>query len=304
MSENFIASLPPKFTRTITSAFREDGISWLENLPRIISEIEEKWRVKLEAPFPNLSYHFVAPGRSAENGEVVVKIGIPAEAQNILFERDILRDLDGSAVNRLLDFDEDRFAFLLERLKPGRNLKEVCEGNDEQAVEIAIGVMRDFWRRPPLPYDFYPLDYWFNGLLKAERTEFDELTADKALDIFYDGVGMSAEKLLLHGDFHHENILSARRTPFLAIDPKGIVGLNAYDIAVFLNNHAKWLINEPKLFEKIALALDEFSGAFHIKPQFLRRWCFAYAVLSAWWTFEENNENWRRELEFAKIWEV
>lgn len=304
MSRNFIENLPRKFTAVILSAFREEGRRWIESLPQIISQIEENWRVKLAAPFPNLSYHYVAPCVFEGKREAVVKIGFPGEAENIRNERKMLEYLDGKAVNRLFDFDEDRFAFLLEKLNPGENLKSVCAGNPQKATTIAIETMRAFWQPPPAGHDFARLESWFEGFKKAENTDFEQDYAAKARNFFEQLNSSPAEKMLLHGDFHHENILSAGRHPFLAIDPKGIVGHRGYDITVFLINHANWLKTAPDFREQLSGAVEQFAEAFVIEPRDLRRWCFAHAVLSAWWTFEDNCENWRRELEFTKIWEV
>ncbi len=303
MSEKFISELPRKFTEVILGAFREEGRRWLESLPQIIGEIERNWSVELKAPFPNLSYHYVAPCTFAGNGEAVVKIGFPGEANYIRNERKMLEFLDGRAVNRLLRFDERRFTFLLEKLSPGENLKTVFAGNDEKAASTAIEAMRAFWQKPPENHDFPTLESWFDGLTVAENTDFDAYYLAKARQ-FFEELNSSNHRMLLHGDFHHENILSAAREPFLAIDPKGIVGHKAYDISVFLLNHANWLKNEPDFRRKVAGAIEQFSEAFEIEPLNLRRWVFAHSVLSAWWTFEENCENWRLGLEFTKIWEV
>ena len=83
-----------------------------------------------------------------------------------------------------------------------------------------------------------------------------------------------------------------------------IVGGIGYEISVFLNNHLWWLASKPDLKEKLNDAVLRFSEAFEIEPRDLRKWAFAQIVLSAWWTFEENGENWENELAFAEIWEV
>jgi streptomycin 6-kinase len=41
-------------------------------------------------------------------------------------------------------------------------------------------------------------------------------------------------EVLLHGDFHHANILSAEREPWLAIDPLPMIGDPAYDCVQYL----------------------------------------------------------------------
>lgn len=41
----------------------------------------------------------------------------------------------------------------------------------------------------------------------------------------------------MHGDLHHENILSSVREPWLAIDPKGLIGESEYEVISFLLNN-------------------------------------------------------------------
>lgn len=295
--------LPQKFREVILGAFREEGRQWLIGLPEIVKEIEENWSLVVKESFPNLSYHYVAPCVCADGSEAVLKIGFPGEAVNISNEVKMLKYLDGRKAVRLLRFDEKRFAFLLEKLTPGENLKTIFRTDEAKAVETAIEVMRAFWQKPPEDINFPALEDWVKGFDKAEQTEFPASYIKKARRIF-DDLNRSKQKMLLHGDFHHENILSAAREPFLAIDPKGIVGDIGYDISIFMINHFNWLKSEPDLQGKLSGALRKFSDAFEIEPQNLRKIIFAHTVLSAWWTFEENCDNWKSELDFAEIWEV
>ena len=305
MHQDFIEKLPRKFTEVILGAFREEGGRWLESLPQIISEIEENWSLKIEKiPFPNLSYHYVAPCLCADGGEAVVKIGFPGEAAYILNEVRMLKFMGGRSMVKLLRFDEKRFAMLLEKLVPGEDLKTVCKFNGSKAVAIAIETMSKFWRKPPENHDFPILEKWFDGLVKAEKINFAPEYTKKARTFFENLNSPLESKMLLHGDFHHENILSATREPFLAIDPKGIIGNIGYDISIFLINHARWLFDEPDFQKKLDEAIENFSEAFEIGSQDLRKWTFAHSVLSAWWTCEENCENWKRELAFTEIWKV
>lgn len=304
MRRNFRKSLPLKFTQVILGAFRLEGEKWFENLPRIVAEIEANWSVEIKQPYRNLSYHYVAPCDCRDGGEAVVKIGFPGEEKNIRRELETLKFTDGRGLVKLLNFDEERFAFLLEKLTPGENLKTLCGEDDEKAVRIGIETMLKFWREPPAMHDFPTLDVWFNGLNQAEEIGFAPAEVAKARRYFAELNSNAKPQMLLHGDFHHENILSSEREPFLAIDPKGIVGDIGYDTTVFLINHANWLKDNRNLTEKLNRAICLFSEAFNIKPGDLRKWVYAQSVLSAWWTFEENSDDWKNELEYAKIWQA
>jgi streptomycin 6-kinase len=305
MYQDFAENLPPKFKEVISGAFRDEGGRWLAALPEIIGEIERNWSLEIAEPFPNLSYHYVAPCVFKTGGEAVVKIGFPGEKTTTVNEIRMLEFLDGRGVCRLLRFDESRSALLLEKMSPGENLKEICGKNDAaKAVGIAIKAMRGFWREPPETSEFPRLEQWFEGLQIAEKINFAPEHVKKARRFFDELNSSTKAKTLLHGDFHHENILSAEREKFLAIDPKGIVGDIGYDLSVFMINHAHWLKSEPDLPEKLDGAIRAFSEAFAVEPQNLRKWIFAHSVLSAWWTFEETSENRKSELAFAEIWKV
>ena len=303
MNKNFISNLPERFTRNTLDLCGESGKKWLNELPHIIEEIEMKWSLDVEKPFPNLSYNFVAPC-VCETGEAVLKIALPLNNSEIYNEARFLQMADGEGAVKLLKIDESRRAILLERLSPGVNLKEVCREDDAEAVATAIKVMRKILKEPPKNSTFQRLEDWFKGFEKAANTKFPREFISKASGFYEELSADSKHKFLIHGDLHHENILSATRKPFLAIDPKGIIGEIGYEIAVFLNNHLWWLASEADIKEKLNAAVRQFSEAFEIEPRDLRKWAFAQMVLSAWWTFEENGENWKIDLALAEIWDL
>jgi streptomycin 6-kinase len=304
MNKNFISNLPPCFVQNTLDLCGEIGEQWLKGLPRTIEEVAENWLVEVNKPFQNLSYNYVAPCVCADGSEAVLKIALPLNNPEIFNEASFLQIADGKCAVKFLNFDEKRHAMLLEKLTPGANLKEICSKDDAKAVEIAIGVMRGLLKNPPENSTFQRLEDWFNGLKKAGNTKFDRRIAVKAFNFFEESTFPAKQKFLLHGDLHHENILSAQREPCLAIDPKGIIGDIGYEIAVFLNNHLVWLSAEENLQEKLDDAVRRFSEAFEITPQDLKDWAFAQMVLSAWWTFEENGENWQSDLRLAETWEA
>lgn len=295
--------LTEKFVRLMTEAHGSNGAKWLAELPEIIGEIEAKWSLRVGAPFENLSYHFVAPCVGADGGMAVVKIGFPEANSPIFNEAEMLKLYGGNGAVNFLKIDKNRLALLLEKLDPGKHLKDVFQKNEEEkAVETAIEVLQKIRRKPPPTHRFIRLESWFAGFERARTTSFPTAPIEKAQK-FYQKLS-AAESFLLHGDFHHENILSAGRGGFLAIDPKGIVGQLGYEISVFLNNHVCWRENDARVRERLNHAVLQFSQAFEIEPQILRQWAYAQVVLSAWWTFEENGENWKTDLALADVWEV
>lgn len=297
-----LETLPEKFIRLMTESHGANGAKWLGNLTEIISEIEREWGINVRSPYENLSYHFVAPCKLKNGGEAVLKLGYPEENSPIYNEAEALKLYDGRGAARFLKLNGERFALLIEKLDPGETLLKSFAGSAFAAVDTAVEILRKIKRIPPENHNFVFLKEWFSGFEKARKTDFPDAAIEKA-QRFYRELSV-AESLLIHGDFHHENILSAEREKFLVIDPKGVVGQLGYEIGVFLNNHVWWLEKDVNLSEKLSYAVLTFSEAFEISASDLRKWAYAQSVLSAWWTFEENGKNWKKDLALADVWEV
>jgi len=93
--------------------------------------------------------------------------------------------------------------------------------------------------------------------------------------------------VLLHGDLHHENILAAQRQPWLAIDPKGIIGEAAYETGSWLRNPYPGLMKLPQPGRTLARRIDQFAEKLGFERARIRDWAVAQAVLSVWWGIED-----------------
>jgi streptomycin 6-kinase len=91
--------------------------------------------------FSYLSYNFVAFASRGEE-QVVLKLGTPNDERRS--EIAALRLFDGKGACRLIDYDEEKWWMLLERLKPGAML--VTLEDDAAATHIAAEVMKKIWR--------------------------------------------------------------------------------------------------------------------------------------------------------------
>ena len=93
---------------------------------------------------------------------------------------------------------------------------------------------------------------------------------------------------VVHGDLHDTNVLAAEREPWLAIDPKGLVGDPAYD--------AFTVIHSPRLLLTSGhlRALDIFCEAAGIDRERARRWALVRAVRSVLWGGGTDRPGWSR----------
>jgi hypothetical protein len=115
---------------------------------------------------------------------------------------------------------------------PGPSLGDLARsGRDEQATDILCDVIRTLHSARLNPAPLEPLAARFVPLTSASLDGDLGKAARLARDLLAEPVPPGA----LHGDLHHENVLSSPRG-WLATDPKGIWGDPAYEAANAFRN--------------------------------------------------------------------
>lgn len=286
--------ITPDFARSTSEIFGAAGAAWLERLPALVDECARRWSLAVMPPFLPLSINYVAPAVRADGTEVVLKLGVPN--RELTCEIDALRLCAGDGIVQLLDGDEDQGILLLERLQPGTPLAEVTD--DEEATAIAVQVMRRLWRPAPAEHRFPTVARWASGLQRLHARfgggtgPFPAETIARAERLFDELNTSTAEHMLLHGDFHHWNVLAAGREPWLALDPKGILGDPGYEIGPWIANRIPDDMDAATARRNMARILDQLSEALPYDRVRLADWSFAQFVLSAWWSYEDHGYGW------------
>jgi streptomycin 6-kinase len=290
------------FARTIAEVFDAAGAAWLQRLPALIAECERRWSLTILPPF-ELSYNYVAPARRADGTEVVLKLGVPNP--ELTTEIAALRLYDGYGAARLLDADAEAGFLLLERLRPGTPLVEVAD--DAQATAIAAGVMRKLWRPVPPEHPFPDVRRWARSLYTL-RERYDGTTGplpprlvDQAVRLYDELIASSSAPVLLHADLHHWNILAAEREPWLALDPKGVVGEPAYEVGALLRNPIPDIATFPDAPRILGRRIDQLAELLGFDRQRLIGWGIAQVVLSATWDIDDSLFGWEGWIGVADI---
>jgi streptomycin 6-kinase len=282
------------FASTISSLYGSAGADWLDALPATIAACEAKWHLAALDPVDDLTYNYVCAAIRADGSEAILKLGVPGRNRNPeqYTEIEALRRFDGRGAVRLLAADPALGAMLLERALPGDTLATVAD--DEQATQIASGVMMRLWRPVDADHGFPTVERWGRGFERM-RARFGEGTGplpesltSRAEGLFADLVASSTAPVLLHGDLHHWNILRATREPWLAIDPKGVVGEPAYEAGALMRNMVDLRLGSRHIATMLRRRLEILSDELHINHERLRNWAIAQAVLSAWWSIEDD----------------
>jgi streptomycin 6-kinase len=181
--------------------------------------------------FPDASASLTLRATRADGEPVVLKLQYPhREAEH---EAAALAQWDGNGAVRLLAHDPDRHALLLELCEPGTPLFEL---DQDAALDVLIELLPRLWK--PSDRAFTSLadeaahwavtlsDVWVTAGRPFER----DLLAS-ALEAIGELVSTQGEEVLLHQDLHTGNVLRAAREPWLAIDPKPLLGEREFGLA-------------------------------------------------------------------------
>jgi streptomycin 6-kinase len=206
--------------------------------------VAAEWGVELGQRFPLALHGFVAPA-----GENAVLKVTPEVYWETTLEPDALAHWGGEGAVRLLRHDRARRAFLLERARPG---KDIAELPDDEATAIAVEVGLQLWQPAAEPFSW--VGNHIEGWLDEEPNELTPLARElfASLDV--------GRTTLVHGDFHHHNILDARDR-HVAIDPQPFLAEPEFDVPTFLWNPLPCRLRverlEARLAAFVAAGLDE-----------------------------------------------
>jgi len=299
--------VPPLITQELvrsTIQLRgEAGAGWLERLPALIADCERRWRIEVGPPFSGLWVNWVAPANCADGTSAVLKLSFPGDKE-FRTEAEALRLFEGRGAARLLQLDLDGGAMLLERCEPGVPLSTVED--DVEATSIAADVMKRLWRPVPDDHSFPLVSDWAQGLARLRRRfgggtgPLPAPLVEEAEALFEELLASQAEPVLLHGDLHHFNILAARRRPWLAIDPKGVVGEPAYDVGALLHNPVG-VLEAPRPGGVLERRVDVLTEELGLDRARVLGWGVSQAVLAAYWGLEDSGRVWEEALVFAGL---
>lgn len=271
---------------------RSRAIDWLHRLPEVLVEWCDRWHVTLEPEIPELNYNVVLFGTTPEYGPVVIKTAPPHEEVTAEVEGLLISQKPG--VVRVIAADSGVSIMLQERVVPGTPLRDLTDNgemSDLEATTLAANMMQTYWTGSPKNGNLISLDRWFESLYAYHyqyRNGGGPIPRDLvslAIRHADDLLATEQEKVTLHGDLHHQNILCDEQKGWTIIDPKGIVGERGYDIGT-------WMLNPPGLHAWPNLAgvldtrLDCFEELLEIDRYRLWQWSLVHSVLSECWTVD------------------
>jgi streptomycin 6-kinase len=173
-----------------------------------------------------------------------------------------LAEWDGNGAIRLIDSDNELSALLLERCEPGTPLS--AEPADA-ALEVLAGLLPRLWIEPKQSFrNLAEEAQWWIDDLDAQVHEYRQRNGhdvfDAAMDALKSLPATQGEQVLIHQDLHGDNILAARREPWLVIDPKPLIGEREFALAPIIRafefEHSQRAVRYRRDFLCTELGLD------------------------------------------------
>ncbi len=277
--------LPELFRQTIKSVHGEQGENWLEGFDKLVRYCEEKWGLRIVRSY-ELTFNYVAAVRLDDGTEAALKLCVPNKESRS--EEQALRWYDGRGAVRVIASEPDRGILLMESVKPGYTLHTIQD--DEEAMLAAAQVMRRLWRPAPAGNHAFPsVAGWTEGLQRL-RSRFDggtgplpERIVKLAENTFEELLRTAGQPLLLHGDLHHGNLLAGEREPWIAIDPKGVIGEAEYEVCALLTNN----LPADNQIDILRNRVSVLASALDLDRARILKWAMSFGVLSAFWCVED-----------------
>jgi streptomycin 6-kinase len=213
------------------------GRAFVADLPRRAEEFLARWGLRVDGPSMYGVTALVLPVTRADSTPAALKLQLLDEESE--GEPLALRVWDGGGAVRLLEHDEPTCTLLLERLDETRMLTHVP---DAREAVLVIAELLARLTSAPAPAGMRRLGDIARGMLEQVPRALPLIPDPADRRVVADCAAAVREVVsepgdrLLHWDLHYDNVLSADRAPWLAIDPKPLAGDPGFDLLPALVN--------------------------------------------------------------------
>jgi streptomycin 6-kinase len=248
---------------------------WRRQLPDLLDRFAGEWELQLGKPFTGGMVGQATPAVLPDGSAAVLKLVWPHHEAR--YEAEALELWDGEGAVRLLARDDDGTALLVERCDPGAPLSTL---ELDAALDVYVALLPRLWKPAGPPFRALKAEaaMWAESLPReweAAGRPFEQALVDAALHAIAELAPTQGEQVLLHQDVHALNVLSARREPWLAIDPKPLVGERDFTIAPIVRGselgHGR---------REVLRRFDRLTAELGLDRERARGWCVAQTT--AW----------------------
>lgn len=271
---------PSIFETNNINLYGTRGKEWLNSLPQQIKSILATHHLSALTPVNNLSYNYVLSGFQ-DSQPIILKLSL--DITGLQREASALKAFAGcGAINVLA---EDKGLLLLECATPGTTLKSYFPSKDADALRITCDLIKRLHQAPLPKMGFPHIKDWLSALDK--EWDIPDHFLIKARTLRDTLLSLSYQPVLLHGDLHHDNILSSQND-WVIIDPKGVIGDPAFEVGAFIRNPLPEILEHKDVKTIITNRIQSFAEILNIPEKKIQNWCYVEAVLAWVWGIEDN----------------
>lgn len=237
----------------------------------------------------------VFAAESQQFGPVILKID--QNTAQLKSEHQMLAGLSGAHSCKVYAYDESAGLLLEERIIPGTVLRR--EASLEKRIQVFASIFHEIHR--PVQQGKAYLD-WLDGICDyCVRNHVAEELLDLALrarEFCKEMFAKYPERVLLHGDLHHDNLLSRADGSYAMIDSKGIIGPAIMDLPRFILNEldTDHACSDREHIQEAIRLMGRQTG---YPEEDIRKLFFMETVMGNIWCAEDGEEMDREEMEIA-----
>ncbi|MEV7928964.1 MULTISPECIES: aminoglycoside phosphotransferase family protein [unclassified Kitasatospora] len=285
--------VPPGLAASLEQSLGPDGRAWVARLPALADELLDHWELRLDGPPAHGIHALVLPVRRADGTPAALKLQpVDEETEG---EPVALRAWGGRGAVRLLGHEPASGSMLLERLDPGRSLLDVAD--DREALHVLAGLLGELTERQVEVPDLRRLADLADDLLARAPAAAAALADPAERRLLADCAAALREARtepgdrLLHWDLHYGNVLappeSGGRAPWLAIDPKPLVGHPGFELLPALRNRWADVLATGDVARALRWRFDVLVEALELDREAALAWTLARVLQNAVWAAED-----------------
>lgn len=265
--------IPEQFAEWRIRVDGESGRKWVHALPAVVERLCRRWDLVIEDAEP--LYGSLSLVVLVRRGTQPLALKVTWLEDSTEGEAHALRAWQGRGVVELLGTEPDEGALLPERLEHTRSLHTLPL---LEAAGVAGSLIRTLAVAAPPGLRTLAevatqiadrLDRRQRALGNPIPIGWVKAACGYALEL--GGVG---EQVLIHADLHYGNVLGASRRPWLAVDPRALVGAPEYSVPELMWNRA----DELRTDADIRRLLDVLVRAGSLDPDAAHGWVVSRCV--------------------------
>ncbi|MFF7726281.1 aminoglycoside phosphotransferase family protein [Streptomyces sp. NPDC008001] len=270
----------------------ELGRSWVAALPELAARFLDHWGLRIDGPASHGMVALVLPVLREDGSRAALKLQ-PVTDESV-GEPAALQAWDGDGAVALLDHDAATGTMLLERLDANRSLLSIRD------AEASLQTLSELLARlltAPVPAGLRPLGEVAGAMLKDVPAALPELRdvserrlVETCAAAVREVIGEPGDRLL-HWDLHYDNVLApvpgSAREPWLAIDPKPLMGDPGFELLPALHDRWDDITATGDVDRAVLRRFDLMTEVLGLDRQRAARWTLGRVLQNALWDVED-----------------